>query len=274
MSVVFAGAMSHAPGMTVWPDAAEPHQKEDIYKGANELRKSLEKVAIDELIMFTSEHWVNFFLDHMSAMVVGRADYYPGPVEPWMKMEKVRVPGAPVLSEAILREAYASDMEPGFAHEIALDHGTIIPLSFLTPNMTTPIVPVYFNTLGDPAPEPHRCFKLGECIGRVARQSDKRIGLLATGGLTHDPGERGHGYHDADFDLKFMEQLATGDKKALCAYTAKELASYGAGTMELLNWIALSGALGDARGTVLSYHSVEKWAGGTGVMSFDVSNIG
>jgi hypothetical protein len=46
-----------------------------------------------------------------------------------------------------------------------------------------------FNTLAAPQPNANRCLAFGRVIGRVAAQSQKRIGLIATGGLSHDPGE-------------------------------------------------------------------------------------
>jgi hypothetical protein len=35
----------------------------------------------DALVAITVEHWANFFLNHMPAFCIGRADHYEGPVE-------------------------------------------------------------------------------------------------------------------------------------------------------------------------------------------------
>jgi hypothetical protein len=72
----------------------------------------------------------------------------------------------------------------------------MVPLHFLAPRMDRPVVPVMFNTLAAPQPNAARCLALGRVIGRVAAQSTKRIGLIATGGLSHDPGEKNHGRID------------------------------------------------------------------------------
>ncbi|MGD1065814.1 MAG: hypothetical protein ABR975_03270, partial [Vulcanimicrobiaceae bacterium] len=160
-------------------------------------------------------------------------------------------------------------IEPGFSYEMQLDHGTMVPLSFLTPAMDVPVVPIIFNTLADPQPLPGRCLTFGRLIGELADRSERRIGLIATGGMSHDPGAPRQGWSDEGFDKKFLSQMAAGDADALGRYTPEQLAAVGAGTFELLTWIALGGALNGRTGSVLTYEVVAPWGGGTGLMSFD-----
>src|SRR5438477_5682156 len=84
MPITFACAASHAPGITAWTDAAPAAQKDKIYGGFQTLRERLDASGSDTLIVLTSEHWANFFLDHIGAFCVGRAASYRGPVEPWL----------------------------------------------------------------------------------------------------------------------------------------------------------------------------------------------
>jgi Catalytic LigB subunit of aromatic ring-opening dioxygenase len=111
-------------------------------------------------------------------------------------------------------------------------------------------------------------------IDRGRRQNGGRltvetpcIGLIATGGLSHDPGERNHGVIDSEFDHRFLATMA-GDAGVLAAYTRVELAKAGAGAFELLSWVALAGALGGRRGEVVAYGAVKPWATGVGLMTF------
>src|SRR5262249_23685488 len=157
----------------------------------------------------------------------------------------------PELAEALLAACQARDIEPGFSYELHLDHGTMIPLHFLTPAMNLPIVPVVINTLAPPLPAPRRCFQLGEAVGEAVRRDRRRIGLIATGGMSHDPGERNHGVIDQAFDRQFLEAMSQADAARLRSYTVAELQAAGAGATELLNWIALGGALNGTRGEVL-----------------------
>ena len=267
MSIVFAAAISHAPGYVAWVDAAPPDQKDRLYAAAATLRERLEAARVDALVLFTSEHWANFFLDHISPAAIGCADSYSGPVEPWLKMERTTIPGDPKLAAEILALAYARDIAPGFAHELEFDHGTMIPLKFLAPDMKLPVVPIVINALAAPQPSPRYCAALGGVVGDVARASDKRIGVIATGGMSHDPGEVGHGHIDEAFDRSFLERMRTGDLAGLRALSVAELGTAGAGAIELLNWIALAGALERFTGEVVAYEAVVPWATGMGLMS-------
>lgn len=272
MALEFACAMGHAPGITAWADKAPLAQREHLYGAFAELRRRMESARLDALILLTAEHWANFFLDHMSPYCIGLASSYTGPIEPWLKIERATVRGAPKLAGALLTACNAHDIEPGFAHEMQLDHGTMVPLHFLTPEMSLPIVPVVFNTLAPPVPAPRRCYALGQVLGEVVRGSAQRIGIVATGGMSHDPGERRHGVIDESFDRRFLEEMRTGNVTRLRGYSVDELAGAGAGALELLNWIALAGATGGSPGEVLAYEAVVPWATGIGAMVFDVGH--
>jgi aromatic ring-opening dioxygenase catalytic subunit (LigB family) len=271
MPISFACAASHAPGITAWADAAPAPQKERIYGAFERLRRELDGSGTDSLIVLTSEHWTNFFLDHVGAFCIGRAEHYAGPVEPWLKIGRKEIKGDPALAAELLEACYDNGVEPSFAYELEFDHGTMLPLHFLMPAMDRPIVPVFFNTLAAPQPSAQRALALGRIIGEVARHSPRRIGLVATGGLSHDPGERNHGVIDSDFDHRFMRAMADGNCAALGAYRRSELAAAGAGAFELLSWIALAGALDGCKGEVIAYEAVKPWATGVGVMTFSES---
>ena len=268
MSIVFACAVSHAPGLKAWAERATPEQQHILFGGFERLREKLTRAEVDHLIVLTSEHWTNFFYDHVSAFCIGRAESYTGPVEPWLKLEKCVIPGDPAFASALIDAVYAADIEVGFSDELQFDHGTLLPLHFLAPEMNIPVTPVFFNTLAPPQPSAQRAMALGGVIGQIARKSKKRIGLIATGGLSHDPGERNHGVILEDFDHAFMDKMARADLAALAGYTREGLAAAGAGAFELLAWISLAGALKKFTGEVIGYAPVRGWATGMGLMSF------
>jgi len=262
--------MGHAPGMVAWPEAAPERQRASLYGAFGELSRRLLAARLDALIFFTAEHWTNYFLDHLSAFCVGRAEHYDGPVEPWLQLPPARVGGDTCLAKALLDACYAQDVEPGFSYEMQLDHGTMIPVHFLTPSLRLPIVPIVINTLAPPYPSARRCLTLGRIAGEVARDWPQRIGFVASGGMSHDPGERQHGRIDADFDRRFLEYMCAADLQSLARYRAEDFAAAGAGAIELLSWITLAGALQRFSGEVIAYEAVAAWATGIGAMSFDI----
>lgn len=269
MSIVYACAGSHAPGIRAWTDAAPKDQLDRFFAGYDKAREELEASKPDVILLLTSEHWANFFLDHAGAFCVGRGETFEGPVEPWLKVDKATIPGDPGFAEEMLELCYSKGFELSYSHELRLDHGSMVPLSFLTPAMDTPIVPLFFNTLMNPRPKASRCLELGRVLRPLLENSSKRIAVVATGGLSHDPGEVGHGKIDTDFDNGFLEAITNGDSDALGAYTDDEILAAGAGTLELLAWVCMAGIMEGTKGRVISYEPIKPWATGVGVISYD-----
>jgi aromatic ring-opening dioxygenase catalytic subunit (LigB family) len=255
--------------MRAWAEQAPPDQLKRILASWESLRIDLERSNPDVLVMLTSEHWTNFFMDHIGAFCIGRGDRYEGPVEPWLRVKHASVEGAPSLADDLLETAFADGFELGFSYELRFDHGTMVPLSFLLPNMDKKVVPIFFNALAPPRPSPARCVALGRVLGRRLRQRPERIALIATGGLSHDPGERNHGVIDTDFDARFLQSMSTGIPHTLSSYTDAELFAAGSGTPELLAWLALAGAMEGHGARQICYEAVPAWATGIGMVTYD-----
>ncbi len=269
MPIVFASAGSHAPGITAWTDAAPKEQVDRFVGGYRSVQQQLEAANPDTILLLSSEHWANFFLDHVGAFCIGRGETFEGPIEPWLKVAKSNVTGDPALASAILEHCYAEGFELNFSEEMKLDHGSMVPLSFMLPKGDRKVVPLLFNALAAPRPSPKRCMDLGRVLGPMLEARPERIAVVATGGLSHDPGEVGHGHIDTDFDKTFLDRISSGDLEALASYTDNDLLKAGAGTLELLAWICLAGVMGpDRRPEVVSYEAVKPWATGVGIISY------
>jgi aromatic ring-opening dioxygenase catalytic subunit (LigB family) len=269
MPIVFACAASHAPGMTAWTEAAPQEQRNKILGGYQKLGVMLAASKPDALVVVTVEHWANFFLNQMPTFCIGRADYYDGPVEEWLKIPKTRVPGDPALGAGLLDACLDSGFDPAFSDELLFDHATILPLHFLNPGMTVPVVPVIINTLTTPMPTPKRCFELGRVLGKALEQESKRIALVATGGLSHWPGEAKMGKINVAFDERFLEILINGQRARLAEYSHSEIdKEAGSGGHEIRTWITVAGAVQDRRATLLAYEPVHPWATGCGLVAF------
>jgi aromatic ring-opening dioxygenase catalytic subunit (LigB family) len=269
MPIVFAGAASHAPGMTAWTEAA-PKQQADKFLGSyRKLGEMLAASKPDAIVALSVEHWANFFLNQMPSFCIGRADHYDGPVEEWLRIAKARVPGDAKLAAELIDACLDGGFDPSFSDELLFDHATFLPLHFLNPDMAVPVVPIIINTLTPPMPTPKRCFALGQFLGKVLEQNPKRIALIATGGLSHWPGEAKHGKINIPFDKKFLASLIDGDRSKLSEYTHEEInVEAGSGGHEIRTWIALAGAVQNWQAELLAYEPVIPWATGCGLVAF------
>jgi len=270
MPIVFACAASHAPGMTAWTEAAPKEQAERVIGSYHELREMIETAKPDTLVAITVEHWANFFLNQMPTFCIGRADHYDGPVEEWLRIPKSRVPGDSQLAAQLLAASFDGGFDPTFSDELLFDHATMLPLHFLNPNMAVPVVPLIINTLTTPMPTPKRCYALGQLLGETLERNPKRIAMIATGRLSHWPGEAKAGKINIPFDKKFLELITTGDRARLADYTHDEIdKEAGSGGHEIRTWIALAGAVPDWKAELLAYEPVVPWATGCGLVAFN-----
>jgi 2,3-dihydroxyphenylpropionate 1,2-dioxygenase len=269
MPVVFGCAASHAPGITAWPEAAPKNQADNVIGSYRRLSEMLHAARPDALLAITVEHWANFFLNHMPTFCIGRADRYEGPVEEWLRVPKSRVPGDADLAAEILEALLEGGADPSFSDELMFDHATMIPLHFLTPESDLPVVPLIINTLTPPMPSARRCYGLGGMLGPALERSAKRIAVVATGGLSHWPGEAKMGRINSEFDRRFLNQIIDGDRQKLADYAHDEIArEAGSGGHEIRTWITLAGALPNWRAELLAYEPVVPWATGYALLAF------
>jgi aromatic ring-opening dioxygenase catalytic subunit (LigB family) len=269
MPIVFAGAASHAPGMTAWTEAAPKEQAENFLGSYRRLGERLAASKPDVIVALTVEHWANFFLNQMPSFCIGRAAYYDGPIEEWLRIPKARVPGDPELSARLIDACLEGGFDPSFSDELLFDHATFLPLHFMNPNMAIPVVPMIINTLTPPMPTAKRCFQWGQLLGEFLERQPKRTALIATGGLSHWPGEAKHGKINVPFDKQFLDTLIGGDRSRLTEYTHEQInAEAGSGGHEIRTWIALAGAVPSWKAELLAYEPIVPWATGCGLVAF------
>jgi protocatechuate 4,5-dioxygenase beta chain len=224
----------------------DPYWK-PFFDGFVPVRRWLGETRPDVAVIFYNDHGLNFFLDKMPTFAVGAANEYRNADEGWGIPQVPPVQGEEDLSWHVVEQLVASDFDIVTCQEMLLDHACTLPLALLWPDQNWPVkvVPVCINTVLFPLPSAARCLALGQAVGRAVQQwqSDARVLVLGTGGLSHQlEGERA-GFINKDFDTRFMDSLAA-DPAWATQYSINELVKQ-AGTqgIELLNWLAARGAL-------------------------------
>jgi protocatechuate 4,5-dioxygenase beta chain len=155
----------------------------------------------------------------------------------------------------------ADEFDPTICQELEVDHGVISPLPMVDfgegEGWRIPIIPLAVNVILHPLPTPRRCWNLGRALRRaiLSYPQDLRIVVVGTGGLSHQLTGPRFGAVTAEWDREFMRLLAE-DPQSLCELTHEELIRRG-GTesVEVVNWLAMRGALPDnARPVVEAYY--------------------
>ncbi len=119
------------------------------------------------------------------------------------------------------------------------------------------IVPVCINTVQHPLPSAKRCYALGQAVGEAIRSwdSDQRVIVIGTGGLSHQLDGQRAGFINKPFDLKFMDSMVDEPEWATQFSMHELVEKTGTQGIELLMWIATRGALsGPVRKVHSNYH--------------------
>jgi len=238
---------------------AEPYWK-PFFDGFQPVHRWLARTRPDVAVVFYNDHGLNFFLDKMPTFAVGAASTYRNADEGWGLPPVKDFDGAPELSWHIIEQLVDAEFDVTSCQEMLVDHALTIPLQLGWPGKEpwpVRIVPIAINTVQHPLPSPRRCLALGRAV-RHALESwsgDERIVVLGTGGLSHQlDGERA-GFINQSYDRFCLDNLGP-DPEALTVHSALDIVELaGSQGVEILNWIAARGALGETvRELSRNYH--------------------
>ncbi|HUN77038.1 MAG TPA: hypothetical protein VMU40_21185 [Steroidobacteraceae bacterium] len=272
MSLVFAAACSHAPGITGRAQRADASVRDRFYANLERLRGALEAARPQALVVIAAEHFANFFMNNMPSLCVGLAEHYEGPIEDeeWLAIRRTRIPGAPELSRRLIVEMM-QDVDLAYSEEWKFDHGIMVPLHFLTPRYDVPVIPVNINCQGPPLIPLARCWAFGRALRRACDLVPERIAVIATGGISHWPATPDSGKINEAWDRAFLEKFLDNRREELLAYTDTETyREAGQGGFEIRTFIALSGCTEGSRGELWFYAPIPIFAVGCTVAMIPV----
>ncbi len=277
--IVTTIAVSHAPGLTGWLDKATEEEQDSLNSGYDEMGRLLRAAEPDVIIGISNDHVLNLPLSSGIDFCVGTADSWSGPADwfkDWLNVPDYTVKGNRDVARTLINEGSRDGLNLAFKDELLFDDNWTVPLTRLTPDYDIPLVPIHMNCIVPPIPTPQTCYDFGKSIARIVRDhrpDGERVALMATGGMSHDPGGPKYFEIDDEFDRWFLDLLTLGDpEKVLAEATLERMAAAGdGGTSELLAWIAAMGAVGDRKARVVSYTAPLALRCGMGCVIWDMS---
>jgi hypothetical protein len=141
--------------------------------------------------------------------------------------------------------------------EIGVGHAFSFLYRRILPGGKIPMVPIMVNTYYPPnQPTPKRCYAFGQAVRKAIDNwhSDKRVALMASGGLSHV-------VIDEEIDAMVIDGLK--NKKPEVLYRLPRERLWG-GTSEILNWVALAGAMEDRELQYFEYVTTYRSPAATG----------
>lgn len=174
--------MSHSPLLNL----PGPSQEllDDIEGAIAKARDFVTDFDPELVVTFSPDHYNGFFYRAMPPFCIGTAaegvgDYgtYQGPLD---------VPAE--LATDCVRAVLDADVDVAISAAMDVDHGTVQPLQNLFGDATArPVIPVFINSVATPLGPVRRVRALGAALGAHLATLGKRVLIVGSGGLSHDP---------------------------------------------------------------------------------------
>lgn len=244
-------ATSHVPsiGAAIAKNETETPYWKPFFDAFKPVHAWLDQTKPDIAVVLYNDHGLNFFLNNMPTFALGAAATYENADEGWGIPVLPSFVGEPRLSWHLANALVEREFDIATCQEMLVDHAFTLPLKLMFPDAgdrwPVKVVPVSMNSVQHPLPSPHRCWKLGNVIGEAIRdwQSDAKVVVVATGGLSHQLDGTRAGFINADFDRFCLDSIVRDPGSLVRLSTADVIEKAGSQGVELMTWIAMRGTL-------------------------------
>jgi len=149
-----------------------------------EARRFVEDFDPELVIIFGPDHYQGFRYELMPPFCIGAAaeavgDYGTdtGPLD---------VPQN--ITDDLVRSVLQADLDVAMSERMMVDHGISQPLEVLLGSVAArPVIPIFVNSVAAPLGPMRRARLLGEAVGQFAGSLGRRVLVVGSGGLSHDP---------------------------------------------------------------------------------------
>src|SRR6188768_661601 len=233
MATIVGGiATSHTPTIAFAKDAKkfdDPVWK-PIFEGYEPVQEWFRAKQPDVLVYIYNDHMTAFF-DHYSHFALGVGESFGPADEGGGPRDLPRIQGDPKFAQHVAKAMVADEFDLSYFQGKNLDHGAFSPLSLLLPHekgWPCRIVPFQCGVLNPPVPTPLRFYKLGLALRKAIESypEDIKVGIVGTGGLSHQVHGERCGFNNTEWDMEFMDRLEK-DPEGLLDYPVSKLAELG-----------------------------------------------
>ncbi len=147
-------------------------------------RRRIAEFDPELVVLFAPDHYNGFFYDVMPPFCLGVGATAIGD----FASAAGDLPVPAELAEARAHAILNSGIDLAVSYNMQVGHGFAQPLEFLLGGLDrVPVLPVFINGVAAPLPGFQRTRLLGEAMGRFLNTLNKRVLILGSGGLSHQP---------------------------------------------------------------------------------------
>jgi len=224
-------------------------------------KEQLAATRPDLIIMFDTDHLNTFFLDSLPIFAIGIDKNFKAPNDEPRDVPSYIVRSMADVAAHVRSAVVAAGFDAGMTQNYSVDHSVTVPLHFLTPEMQVPVIPFFISGHVPPLPSAQRCHSLGQALARAIESwpAPLRVVIMGSGSFSLEVGGprmapgRSDGVPDPDWAMRVINYLKEQRiDKLIAESTQHQLLKAGNVGGELLNWIAMLGAIGNRKPTYVA----------------------
>jgi 2,3-dihydroxyphenylpropionate 1,2-dioxygenase len=161
-----------------------PEVVAEVERVGRAARERVEAFNPDVIVAFAPDHFNGFFYDVMPPFCIGARAEAIGD----FKSMAGTLPVPEELAHSLAENVLAADIDVALSYRMQVDHGFAQALEVLTGGLDRyPVIPVFINSVAPPMATLRRARLLGDAIGRFFSRSGKRVLVVGSGGISHEP---------------------------------------------------------------------------------------
>jgi protocatechuate 4,5-dioxygenase beta chain len=205
----------------------------------------------DVIVLIYNDHASAFSLEVIPTFAIGCADEYEIADEGFGPRPVPVVVGHADLACHLAQSLILDEFDMTVINKMAVDHGLTVPMSLMfgQPDAwPVKVVPIAVNVIQFPPPTGERCYKLGQAIRRAVASygEDLNVQVWGTGGMSHQLQGPRAGLINQVFDNAFLDNMVDNPDDLRKIPHIEYLRETGSEGIELVMWLIMRGALGDA----------------------------
>lgn len=275
MAEVIAGfGVSHIPALGVAMEGDGTGPAASVFEKFAPVREWVRSLELDTVIVIYNDHASAFSLELLPTFAIGAAEAYAPADEGYGARNVPVAQGDADLSWHLIESVIPEGFDLAVAQKLDVDHGLTVPLTVLfgTPQeWPVKIVPLEVNVVQQPTPSAQRCLDLGRAIGRAIASfpAGTRVGVVGTGGMSHQLQGRRAGHINSEFDRMFLSDIVDNPRRLAELSNTDLIQEAGSEGAELVMWLVMRGALGDNVTEVHSAYHVPVSNTAAGLVAID-----
>lgn len=260
--------ISHTPSMGTEYDRGMKNGFDPRWQvwldGTQRVKELVAQLKPTHLVVVYNDHLNYFDLDNYPTLAIGVGNSFRQADEGWGRRDLPDIPGDADWGIHLTKHLVENEFDMTVSQDLSIDHGIFSWLPYvMNPPWPVTITPIAVNMIREPLPTAKRLRNLGKALrsGIEAHESDARVMVISTGGMSHQISGSRFGIANEELDEWFLEKLPEHLAELVEIPITEYMRLGGTEAAELALWFSMRAALSDTAKSAYHFHTFPQITG-------------